>query len=317
MAKILITGGAGFIGSHLAERLLEIGHEVIIFDNLDSFYSAKIKKKNLDIIGQKGDYEFIKGDIRDYGTIRKAMEDAKAVFHEAAQPGIRASMENPLKTNEVNIMGTLNVLYAAKEMGVEKVINISSSSVYGEIEYLPFDEKHPTNPISPYGVSKLAGEQYVRIFHEIYGLSTVTLRYFSVYGPRMRPDLATPIFTNALINNERATIFGDGEQSRDFTYINDIVNATERAMKTNNIDGEVFNIGSGKRVTINQIFEILEELLGKNIDPVYVEKKKGEVRHTHSNIGKAREILGYHPKFNIKKGLKNFVEWNLENDFYE
>jgi UDP-glucose 4-epimerase len=317
MAKILVTGGAGFIGSHLARKLLNLNNDIIIFDNLDAFYPLEMKRKNLNSIASSDKYVFIKGDIRDYTALCSALDDTQVIIHEAAQPGIRASLENPMKTHEVNVSGTLNVLRAAVSKNVKRVIIASSSSVYGDTNSLPYEENNSPQPVSPYGASKLACDHYAKVFNDVYGLSTVSLRYFSVYGPRIRPDLVIPIFTNALINNEKAKIFGDGEQSRDFTYINDIVDATILAMKKNNIDGEIFNIASGERVTINQIYTILSELLDKKITSIHEKEKKGEVRHTHANINKAKKRLGYKPRYNVKKGLKNYIEWYLNNNFYK
>ena len=316
MAKILITGGAGFIGSHLARKLIDLNNEIIIFDNLDSFYSEELKRKNLEGIAPSDKYAFIRGDIRDYAAVCTALDDVGVIIHEAAQPGIRVSLENPMKTHEVNISGTLNILRAAVTKNVKRVVIASSSSVYGDTNELPYREEDYPQPLSPYGVSKLACDHYAKVFNEVYGLSTVSLRYFSVYGPRIRPDLALPIFTNALVNNKKVKIFGDGEQSRDFTYIDDIVDGTLRAMTKNNIDGEIFNIASGKRTTINNLYLLLGELLDKKSIPVHEKEKKGEVRHTHANINKARKHLGYKPRYNIQQGLKQFIDWYQDNTFY-
>ncbi len=316
MAKILITGGAGFIGSHLARKLLDLNNDIIIFDNLDSFYSEELKRKNLESIAPSDKYVFIRGDIRDYTTVCTALDDVQVIIHEAAQPGIRASLEDPMKTHEVNISGTLNVLRAAVANNVKRVVIASSSSVYGDTNELPYTEEEHPQPLSPYGVSKLAGDHYAKVFNEVYGLSTVSLRYFSVYGPRIRPDLVLPIFTKALVHNKKVKIFGDGEQSRDFTYIDDIVDGTLRAMTKNNIDGEIFNIASGERITINKLYTLLGELVDRKITPIHEKEKKGEARHTHANINKARKHLGYKPRYNIKQGLKKFIEWYQDNTFY-
>lgn len=318
MTKILITGGVGFIGSHLAEKLLELGHEVIILDNLDPYYDVGIKEKNIEIMLRNGNCNFIKGDILDEERLDKIVKDGiNFIFHEAAQPGVRASVENPLKPNEVNVRGTLNVLEAARKADVERVINASSSSVYGKVEYLPFDEKHPTQPLSPYGVSKLVAEHYCRVYNDLYGLPTVSLRYFTVYGPRMRPDLAIPIFTKALFRTESPTIFGDGEQTRDLTYIEDIISANLKLLGTDKADGESLNIGSGKRVSVNQLFESLRQLTGENVEPICGEEIKGDAKHTLSNSEKARQLIGYEPTMSIEAGLEKFVEWYGANqDFY-
>jgi UDP-glucose 4-epimerase len=318
MVKILITGGAGFIGSHLAEKLAQLEHEAVILDNLDPYYPVGIKKKNIEIVLKNKNCSFVNGDILDDEQLDNIVKNGiNFIFHEAAQPGVRASVEDPLKPNEVNVKGTLNVLEAARKGEVERVINASSSSVYGKVKYLPFDEKHPTQPLSPYGVSKMVAEHYCRLYNDLYGLPTVSLRYFTVYGPRMRPDLAIPIFTRALLGGKQPTIFGDGEQTRDLTYIEDIVAANVNLLGTNKADGEVLNIGGGKRVTVNQLFENLKRLTGRNIEPIYGEEIKGDAKHTLSNIEKARQLIDYEPTTSIEDGLENFVEWYQTNkDFY-
>jgi UDP-glucose 4-epimerase len=318
MAKILITGGAGFIGSHLAEKLGQKGHKVVILDNMDPYYSIKIKKRNLELAMKNGNCTFIEGDILDFERLHKIVEeDVEFIFHEAAQPGVRASVDNPLKPNEVNVKGTLNVLEAARKNHVKRVINASSSSVYGKVEYLPFDENHPTRPLSPYGVSKLVAEHYCRVYYELYGIPTVTLRYFTVYGPRMRPDLAIPIFTRALLKGESPTIFGDGEQTRDLTFIDDIVEANVSLLESNRADGKILNIGGSKRVTVNQLFQDLKRLVRSNIQPIYAEIIKGDAKHTLSNIDRARGLIGYEPKTTILEGLDKFVEWlRINKEFY-
>lgn len=316
MAKILITGGAGFIGSHLAKKLIDLNNEIVIFDNLDSFYPTELKTKNLESIAPSDKYVFIRGDIRDYTAICTALDDVQIIIHEAAQPGIRTSLENPMKTHEINITGTLNILRAAVTKNIKRVVIASSSSVYGNTNELPYREEDGAQPLSPYGVSKLASDHYAKVFNEVYGLSTVSLRYFSVYGPRIRPDLVLPIFTNALIHNKKVKIFGDGEQSRDFTYIEDIVDGTLRAMTKHHIDGEIFNIGSGERTNINKLYTLLCELMDRKINPIHEKEKKGEVRHTHANITKARKHLGYKPRYNIQQGLNKFWDWYQDNTFY-
>ena len=315
--KILITGGAGFIGSHLAEKLAD-KHEVVILDNLDSYYNARIKKENIKIVESES-AKFILGDVTNYDFIEKIIKenDIEIIFHEAARPGVRYSIKDPFLPNKVNVIGTLNILKASVDSDVKKVINASSSSVYGEVEYLPFDEKHPTHPLSPYGVSKLAAEQYSRVSYEVYGLPTVSLRYFTVYGPRMRPDLAIPIFTKSVLNNELPIIFGNGEQTRDFTYIDDIVDANLKLLKTNRADGEVLNIGSGRRVTINYMIDTLKSLLNSDIKSKYVDPVKGDARDTLANIDKAEKLIGYAPKTSLEEGLRKFIEWYKNNpSFY-
>ncbi|UCE36843.1 MAG: SDR family oxidoreductase [Thermoplasmata archaeon] len=318
MAKILISGGAGFIGSHLAENLAQLENEVVILDNMDLYYDIGIKRKNIELVLKNKNCSFVEGDILDKEQLDNIVKDGiEFIFHEAAQPGVRASVDNPLKPNEVNVKGTLNILEVARKNDVKRVINASSSSVYGRVEYLPFDENHPTQPLSPYGVSKLVAEHYTRVYNELYGIPTVSLRYFTVYGPRMRPDLAIPIFTKALIKGESPTIFGNGDQTRDLTYIEDIVSANLMLLKTSGADGEILNIGGGKRVTVNQLFEYLKQLIGSDIEPIYGEEIKGDAKHTLSDVGKAEKLIGYKPTIDIETGLERFVKWYKSNlDFY-
>lgn len=318
MTKILITGGAGFIGSHLAEKLAQLDHEIVILDNLDPYYDTEIKKKNLEINLRNSNCNFVKGNILDKDQLDNIVLDGvKFIYHEAAQPGVRASVEDPLKPNEVNVNGTLNVLEAARKGDVKRVINASSSSVYGKVEYLPFDEKHPTQPLSPYGVSKLVAEHYCRLYNDLYDLPTVSLRYFTVYGPRMRPDLAIPLFSRALFSGEPPTIFGNGEQTRDLTYIEDIVSANLKLLETDKADGEILNVGGGKRVTVNQLYENLCQLIDIDIEPKYQDEIKGDAKHTLASIDKARELIRYEPTTVIETGLGKFVNWFRKNqDFY-
>ena len=310
MSKIIITGGAGFIGSHIAEALVE-DHEVVIVDNLDDYYSPTLKQRNLDCVMAKGDVDFIKGDVTDLDLVQNVIDDTvDYIFHEAAQAGVRISVEDPFKPNNVNVLGTLNVLKASLDAGVRRVINASSSSVYGKVQYLPFDEAHPTMPVSPYGVSKLAAEHYCRVFHEVYGLPTVSLRYFTVYGPRMRPDLAISIFASKMLANEHITIFGDGEQTRDFTYIDDIVRANLRMLETDAADGCALNVGGGQRITVNDLIAYLREITGCTSKVAYSNKQKGDAEHTMADVGRAKEVVGYMPEVSIGEGLGRFVEWH-------
>ena len=316
MSKIIITGGAGFIGSHIAEALAKDGHEVVIIDNRDDYYSPILKKKNIEYVLKSGNATFVHGDITNINLLRKVIDkDVDYVFHEAAQAGVRISVENPFKPNNINVLGTLNVLQASLEADVERVINASSSSVYGKVEYLPFDEKHSTQPVSPYGVSKLAAEHYCRVFYEVYGLPTVSLRYFTVYGPRMRPDLAISIFTGKMLKDEPITIFGDGNQTRDFTYIDDIVKVNMKLLDTNRADGKVMNIGSGNRISVNDLATNLKEIIGSFSEVDYDEVQRGDAKHTLADVGLAKELIGYEPSVNIEEGLKRFVEWHTNKRF--
>lgn len=307
--RCLVTGGAGFIGSHLCERLLSEGYEVVCLDNFDPYYDPAIKRMNIKHSMDSERFRLIEGDIRDKELLKMLIQDEGVdyVFHNAAQAGVRASIENPEKTNDVNVNGTLNILTVSKDSSVKKIINASSSSVYGKVRYLPLDDNHPKAPLSPYGVSKLAAEEYCRVFYEVYGLRVTTLRPFTVYGPRMRPDLAVSIFTRRALSNEPIEIFGDGEQSRDFTYIFDVVEAYIKAV--NKGDGRAYNIGAGKRYSINELAAKIIKVTGSRSKIVRTEKKKGEAAHTQADPNKAKAELGWEPGITLEQGLKKFVEW--------
>ena len=309
MAKIVITGGAGFIGSHIAESLVS-DHEVVVVDNLDNYYSPALKQKNLECIREKGDFTFIKGDITDQEFLKIVIDDTvDFVYHQAAQAGVRISVEDPFKPNEINVLGTLNVLKASLDARAKRVINASSSSVYGKVSYMPFDEKHPTTPVSPYGVSKLAAEHYCRVFYEVYGIPTVSLRYFTVYGPRMRPDLAISIFTGKMLKNEPITVFGDGTQTRDFTYIDNIVKMNLKLLSTSSGDGKAINIGGGNRISVNDLICHLMKITESSSEIIYSDKQKGDVEHTLANISFAKDLIEYNPEISIEEGLSRFVDW--------
>ena len=277
MSKIVISGGAGFIGSHIAENLAKDGHEIVIVDNLDPYYSVDLKKKNLNIALNSGDATFINADVTDLSGIKDVIDSTvDYVYHEAAQAGVRISVEDPFKPNDVNVHGTLNVL---------------------------------TEPVSPYGVSKLAAEHYCRVFYEVYGLPTTSLRYFTVYGPRMRPDLAISIFTRKMLANEPITVFGDGEQTRDLTYIEDVVEANKTLLYNRAIDGKVLNIGGGNRISVNNLIENLRSITGSTSEIINADKQKGDTEDTLANVDLGNNMIGYTPLFNINKGLNKFVDW--------
>ena len=306
--KYLVTGGAGFIGSHLCERLLEKG-EVVCLDNFDPYYSPQAKRKNIEPLIKHPDFELVEGNILDRELLGRLFADVDYVFHNAAQAGVRASVENPLKTHEVNATGTLNLLEAAADSGVRKVINASSSSVYGKVSYLPFDEDHPNVPVSPYGASKLVAEHYCRVFSELHGLETVSLRYFTVFGPRMRPDLAINIFTGKALNNEPIEVFGDGEKTRDFTFIDNIIDANLRAIERGS---GVYNIGGGERISINELAKRIVAIVGSESKIIYSDSVKGDAEHTWSDVSKARRDIGYEPGIGLDQGLERYVEWYIE-----
>ncbi|EMR74213.1 nucleoside-diphosphate-sugar epimerase [Thaumarchaeota archaeon SCGC AB-539-E09] len=308
--KILITGGAGFIGSHLSEILVK-SNCVTVYDYFSKFYKGK--EKNIAKIKYNPNFKLVKGDIRNFKDISNAMKNVDIVFHLAAQPGVRYSLLNPAETNNVNTEGTLNVLEAAKDNKVERVVNASSSSVYGEEVSLPIKETETLKPISIYGASKLACEHYCRIYHDTYGLDVVSLRFFTAYGPRQRPDMAFHRFVRQIHDNKPITIYGDGTQSRDFTYVSDIVNGVIASAVADNIDGESFNLGGGKRTVLNDVLTILKDLLGE-YDVVYESRKKGDVTHTFADITKAKKMLDYDPQINIREGLQKFISWYKETN---
>ncbi|MDD4254479.1 MAG: SDR family oxidoreductase [Methanofollis sp.] len=304
--RALVTGGAGFIGSHIIARLLGEGHEVVCLDNFDPYYDPAVKRENIAPFASDMNFTPVEGDIRDSRLLAQVLEDVDYVFHEAAQAGVRISVDDPIKPHEVNATGTLTLLLAARDAGVRKVIYASSSSVYGTVKYLPFDEYHPTLPVSPYGVSKLMAEHYCRAFDDLYDLPTCSLRYFTVYGPRMRPDLAISIFTRHALKNEPITIFGDGEKTRDFTYIDDIVDANIIAMTKGK---GVYNIGGGHRVSIQTLAEKIIEITGSASETRYAEAVKGDAEHTFAGTEKAKRELGWAPQTTLEEGLKRYTAW--------
>lgn len=308
---ILVTGGAGFIGSHIAEKLLDKGEEVVVLDNFEPYYDINIKRSNVDPFLENKNYRFIEGDIRDKKLVSDILKDSvEHVFHFAAQGGVRFSVRNPEKTHDINVNGTFNILNCSLNAEVEKVIFASSSSVYGKVEYLPFDDDHPKRPISPYGVSKLAGEEYCRVFNEIFGLKTTIIRPFTVYGPRMRPDLAVCIFIKNALKNEPIEIFGDGSFTRDFTYIDDVAAASLKAMDGG--DGDAFNIGFGSRTSIKELAEKVVNITGSKSKIVYSKSVKGDATHTQANPKKAKKHIGWEPKVSLEEGLKRYIDWIAE-----
>ena len=304
--KTLVTGGAGFIGSHLVDRLLRDGHEVRVLDNF-----ATGRREN--ILPVSGDVELVEGDIQSYERVHRAVAGCEVVFHQAALPSIPRSVQDPLTSNATNVIGTLNVLLGARDAGVRRVVFASSSSIYGLNQTLPKHETLVPLPISPYGVAKLAGEGYCRSFHEVYALETVALRYFNVFGSRQDPlsryAAVIPNFITALMAGEPPTIFGDGEQSRDFTHIDNVIEANVLAAASQRGVGEVFNIAAGQRTTLNELVDSLRTLLGSDLEPRYVAERLGDVKHSGADIGLAREILGYQPPVSFEVGLRRTVEF--------
>ena len=308
MSSVLVTGGAGFIGSHLTEALLQGGHRVRV---LDDFSTGK--RENLIFGKEYSSLEIIEGDIRYPAVCQKAMKGIEFVFHLAALPSVQRSVEDPLGSNAVNSGGTLNILFGAREEKIKRVIYASSSSIYGDTPALPKHEDMPSNPLSPYALQKYIGEQYCRLFYELYGLETVSLRYFNIFGPRQDPNsiysAVIPKFIDALLQGSPPIIFGDGEQSRDFTYIENVVQANLLAMSAEHLHGEAINIACAERTPLNQLVDVLRKILGSKLSPVYEEPRKGDVRHSLADIRKAKEILNYKPKVGVELGLKKTVEF--------
>ena len=306
MGKVVITGGCGFIGSNLVEELLKLGFEVVVLDNLTTG-----KMENVKGLGCK----VVKADIRNLNVLKDTFIDTECVFHQAALPSVVRSISNPTLTNDVNVTGTLNVLIASRDCDVDKVIYASSSSVYGDTPILPKREDMKPNPKSPYAVSKLAGEYYCRVFSEVYGLKTVCLRYFNVYGPRQDPfseyAAVIPRFIIRILNKKPPIIFGDGNQTRDFTFVKDVVKANILAMEKN-VEG-VFNIATGKRVSINELANLIMEITGVKLEPIYDKPRPGDVRHSLADISLAMEKLGYKPEYDLRRGLEVTIRWFSKN----
>lgn len=306
-SRVVITGGAGFIGSHLADQLLSLGCTVTVLDNLDDFYSGKEQNYGHNLSNPR--YRLVKGDILDSKALKDVMKGAGVVFHQAAQAGVRFCIENPQKAHEVNVGGTLNVLLAAKEAKVKKLVFASSSSVYGVPKRVPLTEEMQTEPTSIYGATKLAGEKYCRALGETGGVPTVSLRYFSVYGPRGRPDQVIHAFADCVRRGIPPVIYGDGKQTRDFTYVSDIVTAAIFAAETEECDGEVLNVGFGKEVTIAALAEKVILKMGSSLKPEYKPAYAGDFPRTLCGNEKARKILRWKPVVGLDEGLASFLRW--------
>jgi len=306
MMTCLVTGGAGFIGSHLAEGLVRRGFRVRILDNFSTG-----KHDNLSAV--RDHVDVIEGDIRDLEVCRSAAAGAAYVFHLAALASVPLSIEDPLQTDAVNVRGTLNVLWAAKEAGAKKFVFASSTSVYGDHPGLPKREEMTGMPLSPYALSKWVGESYCRVFYPVYGVPTVCLRYFNVYGPRQDPRsqyaAAVPLFIVKMLAGERPVIFGDGEQTRDFVYVGDVAAANILAAETTGGAGDVFNIASAESLSVNALVRTINGILGTGLEPVYTPPRPGDIRHSAADIGKARSVLNYHPRFDFRRGLEQTIAW--------
>jgi dTDP-glucose 4,6-dehydratase len=313
-SRILVTGGAGFIGSHIVDRLLSEDFEVTAYDDM-SFG----RPENLSQNKCRKEFHFVRGDIRDCKLLRNTLKNVDAVFHEAALVSVARSIKEPLLTNDLNIVGTLNVLKAASDQGVKRFVFASSAAVYGNTPSKKISEDVAPNPVSPYGVSKVTGELYAKYFYKVHGLETVSLRCFNAYGPRQTLDSQSPysgvitIFLNKLLSGVSPTIFGDGEQTRDFVYVEDVVQANMLALNSKNAAGEIFNVGNGVSVSVNEVAETLNNILKKkHLKTVHVSPRRGDIRHSCADITKAKETLGYKPNFSFEEGIRKLVEWYSE-----
>ncbi len=303
MTRYLVTGGAGFIGSSLTRTIVERGGEVRV---LDSFLTG-----NEENLADLPDVEVVRGDVRDLDGLRVAMQGVERVLHQAAVPSVARSVKDPLLSNAANVEGTLNVLIAARDAGVPRVVFASSSSVYGDTPTLPKVETMLPGPLSPYAVTKLTGEQYLKVFHHLYGLETVALRYFNVFGPRQDPssDYAAviPLFVSLMARGQAPTIHGDGTQSRDFTYIDNVVQANLLACEAPGVGGEVFNVACGQRYTLLDLVAALNQILGTSLEPTFGPRREGDVMHSLADIEKSRRLLGYEPATTFAEGLERTV----------
>jgi nucleoside-diphosphate-sugar epimerase len=306
----LVTGGAGFIGSHIVEALVRRGERVRVLDNL-------ITGKRANIEHLASGIEFIEGDIRDLETIRRAVEGVRIIFHEAAIPSVPRSVNDPLLNHESNINGTFNVLLAARDAGVRRLVYAASSSAYGEKGTGAKVEDQLPNPLSPYAAAKLVGEYYCQVFTHVYGLQTVALRYFNVFGPRQDPSSpysgVISKFITSLLGGEPPVVFGDGEQSRDFTYVANVVDANLRAAEAPEAAGHVINLGVHQRTTLNQLLAELQKIIGTNLTPIYESPRIGDVRHSLADITRAEQLLGFKPIVGLTDGLRYTVDWYREN----
>ncbi len=306
MPRYLITGGAGFIGANLAHALVARGETVRI---LDDFSTGRLQ--NLSDIEDQ--VEILRGDIRDSATMARAVAGVEVILHQAALNSNPRSIQEPLLTNDVNVGGTLTLLQAARAAKTRRVVYASSSSVYGEVAGLPKTEDMPTAPKAPYGVSKLAAEQYCRVFAQVYGIETVSLRYFNVFGPRQHPDseyaAVIPRFLRRMLAGKRPVIFGDGEQSRDFTPVDNVVAANLLAAGSPKGLGEVLNVAGGQPSTLNQVAAWLNELLGTDLPPIYEPPRPADIRHSYASVQKAFSLLGYQPHLDVREGLRRTIEW--------
>lgn len=303
MANYLVTGGAGFIGSHISEELIRRGHRVRVVDSLVTGYQRNLRDG----------VEFVKGDLSDPQVARAAVDGMEYVIHQAAIPSVPRSVEKPEESHRANVDGTMQVLLASRAAGIKRVVFAGSSSVYGDQPVLPKTETMPTNPLSPYALQKLMAEMYLQMFTRLYGLETVTTRYFNVFGPRQDPGSpysgVISLFIKALSEGTTPIIYGDGEQTRDFTYVANVVDGVLRAAETPGVGGQVFNVATNSRISLNELLETLKKIFGSNVEPIYREARQGDVRDSQADISKAEKMLGYKPTVGLEEGLRKTVEW--------
>jgi nucleoside-diphosphate-sugar epimerase len=305
MAHFLVTGGAGFIGSHLAEELVRRGHRVRVVDSLITG-----KRANIEHISA---VEFVEGDLADPEVARRAVDGCEFVLHQAAIPSVPRSVKDPITTNRANVDATVNVLVASRDAGVKRLVFAGSSSVYGDAATLPKHEEMTPNPLSPYALQKLVGEQYLQMFTRLYGLETVTIRYFNVFGPRQDPSSpysgVISVFASSLLQNRSPNIYGDGGQTRDFTYVANVVDGVLRACEAPKAGGEVINVATGGRISLNDLFEEMKRIVGASVAPTYAPPRQGDVRDSQADIRKAKALLGYEPVVPFDEGLKRTIDW--------
>jgi UDP-glucose 4-epimerase len=306
--KYLVTGGAGFIGSNIVSELLSQDQQVVVLDNF-----ATGKRENILPLMKNKNLTMIEGDLRSFHIVRTAVKGVDYILHQGALPSVPRSINDPITSNDVNILGMLNILEAAKEFGVKRVVCASSSSIYGNSESLPKVESMPVNPLSPYALTKYAQERYCQIFSKIYGMETVALRYFNVFGPNQDPtsqySAVIPKFIKLIMQDKEPVIYGDGSQSRDFTFVENNVWANIQACTAPKASGEVINIACGKRYTLIDLVDMINEILGKNIEPKFAPDRAGDVKHSLAGIEKAKELLGYEVRVDFKEGLRRTIEF--------
>jgi nucleoside-diphosphate-sugar epimerase len=305
MASYLVTGGAGFIGSHLATELVQRGDTVRVVDSLITG-----RRRNLDHLPG---VEFIEGDLADISVATRAVEGMTYVLHQAAIPSVPRSVKDPIMSNRANVDASVNILVAARDAGVKRLVYAGSSSAYGDTPALPKHEEMPTDPLSPYALQKLVAEQYGRLFTRLYGFETVTIRYFNVFGPRQDPSSpysgVISLFASALLEGRRPIIYGDGEQTRDFTYVANVVDGVLRAVEAPGAAGEVVNVATGDRISLNELLRVMNRILGTNLQAIFQEPRAGDVRDSQADITKAKNLLGYTPTVLLEEGLKKTLDW--------